>query len=101
MFGDNHDQEIDAFAKYNRLPDKPQEDNIHEPSDHDYHGHLEENDNSSSTARRQEFKLTISEYEEIAQRYEESNQLLDVIRDALESKENLKNMRERVERDCE
>ena len=27
MFGDTYNQDPDRFAKYNRLPDKPQEDN--------------------------------------------------------------------------
>ena len=47
------------------------------------------------------YKLTISEYEEIAQRHEESYKLLNVVQDAIDTPENLKALRERIERECE
>ena len=45
--------------------------------------------------------MTISEYEEIAQRLEQSMKQLDLVNDALNSKENLKNLRDRVYRECD
>jgi len=52
------------FSKYDRLPEVvPPNEALIEVSDPDYH-HLE--DGSSSTARRQDFKLTLCEYESIA-----------------------------------
>ena len=47
------------------------------------------------------YKVTISEYEEIAQRLEQSMKQLDLVNDALNSKENLKNLRDRVYRECD
>ena len=45
--------------------------------------------------------MTISEYEEIAQRLEQSLKQLDLVNDALQSKENLKNMKEKINRECD
>lgn len=101
MFGIENDQDPDRLAKYNRLPDKPNDENVLDRSDPEYQGQIEENDNSSSTVRRQEFKLTISDYEEIAQRYDESLKILSTVLDVLDTKENFKNMRERINRECE
>lgn len=47
------------------------------------------------------FKLTISEYDEIAQRLESSLKQLDLLKSALHSPENLEALRQRVERECE
>jgi len=47
------------------------------------------------------YKLSISEYEEIAQRLESSLKQLELIKDALSSPENFENMRTRVSRECE
>ena len=47
------------------------------------------------------FKLTISEYDEIAQRLEASLKQLDLLKTALHSPENLEALRERVERECD
>ena len=71
---------------------------MHVVSDHDYNG-LEEG--SISTARRQDFKLTLSEFENIAQRYETSIISIAQINDVLDSKENMKAIREKVNRDCD
>ena len=47
------------------------------------------------------YKLTISEYEEIAQRHEDSFKQMSLIQDAIDTPENLKALRERIERECE
>jgi len=47
------------------------------------------------------YKLSISEYEEIAQRLESSLKQLELIKDALSSPENFENLRTRVSRECE
>lgn len=86
MFGDD-DNDMDRLAKYNRLPDEPPKEIVHEMSDHEYKFGLEEG--SSSTARRQDFKLTLNDFEAIAQRYEATLKILPHINDALDTKENL------------
>ncbi len=96
---EQEDLENARFSKYDRLPDeKPANEALIEVSDPDFH-HLE--DGSSSTARRQDFKLTLCEYENIAQRLEISLKQLVQVSDMLETKENFKAMREKVNRDCE
>jgi hypothetical protein len=70
---------------------------VHEVSDNDYRVE----DPSSSTARRQEFKLTLCEFENIAQRYESSLPILLRVADVLDTKENFKAMREKVNHDSE
>jgi len=47
------------------------------------------------------YKLTISEYEEIAQRLESSLKQLSLLKDALHTPENFENLRTRVSRECE
>jgi len=47
------------------------------------------------------FKLTVSEYEEVAQRHEASLKLLSTVQNALESPANLAALSEQIERDCE
>ncbi len=47
------------------------------------------------------YKLTITEYDEIAQRLEESLKPLDLLKTMLESAENLDALREKVEHECE
>lgn len=47
------------------------------------------------------YKLSISEYEEIAQRLELSLKQLELLKDALHSPENFENLRTRVSRECE
>ena len=59
------------------------------------------NANSSDENAQPPFKLTISEYEEIASRHEKSLKQLVLVRSALETPKNLETMRERIERECE
>lgn len=47
------------------------------------------------------FKLSISEYDEIAQRLENSIKLLEIVRDALQSPDNLANLRQKIDIECE
>ena len=47
------------------------------------------------------FKLTISEYEEVAARHEASLKLLDLVKSAIDTPENTRAMSERIERECE
>jgi len=47
------------------------------------------------------YKLTITEYDEIAQRLEESLKPLDLLKTMLESAENLDALRKKVEHECE
>lgn len=95
------DEDIDnqRFAKYDRPPDdKPANENMLEVTDPDY---LPLEDGSSSTARRQGFKLTLCEYESIAQRLDTSLDQLRQVADVLDSKANFKALREKVNRDCD
>ncbi len=47
------------------------------------------------------FKLTISEYDEIAQRLEASLKQLDMLKMQLQQPDNLEALRQKVERECE
>lgn len=47
------------------------------------------------------FKLSISEYDEIAQRLENSIKQLEIVRDALQSPDNLANLRQKIDIECE
>ena len=47
------------------------------------------------------FKLSISEYDEIAQRLEGSIKQLEMVRDALQSPDNLANLRQKIDIECE
>ena len=87
------------YSKYDRPPEeKPANENVLDATDPDY---LPLEDGSSSTARRQEFKLTLCEYESIALRLETSLGQLRQVADVLDSKDNFKALREKVNRDCE
>lgn len=96
---DTEDIENHRFSKYDRLPEvAPANEAIIEVSDPEFN-HME--DGSSSTARRQDFKLTLCEYESIALRLEASLRLLIQVSNMLETKENFKAMREKVNCECE
>ena len=47
------------------------------------------------------FRLTISEYEEVAARHEASLKRLDLVRSALDTPENAKGLSNKIERECE
>ncbi len=55
----------------------------------------------SSQHSSQENLLTISEYEEISARLEDSHQLLDLVNACLSTPENYENMKQQVEQKCE
>jgi hypothetical protein len=95
IFGDNIDP--DKYSKYNRLLDDKPIENIHEVSDHEYR--IE--DGSSSTVRQRDFKLTLCEFENIAQRYDSSLPILQRVLETLDTKENMKVLRERVNQESE
>ena len=69
----------------------------HAPQQAPIQNHNESDDENAQLP----FKLTVSEYEEIAQRHESSLKQLELIKSALDTPENLKNLRGRVEQDCE
>ena len=60
-----------------------------------------ENDSNDSENELLPYKLTISEYEEIAQRHDDSLKQLVLVKDAVDTPENLKALRSRIERECE
>jgi hypothetical protein len=55
---------------------------------------------SQSSDHNNQVSLTIFEYEEIAQRLEESHKLLDLISDAISTVENLEILRPQIEQKC-
>lgn len=46
------------------------------------------------------FNLTVSEYKDVEQRLDDSMASLDLVRDALSTKSNLVNLKEKVEQTC-
>jgi len=60
------------------------------------HGHDSDDENNQPP-----FKLTISEYEEVAARLEASQKQLDLVQTALDTPENTRALSEQIERDCE
>ena len=68
---------------------------IDNPSGAGYQSSQTSNDNNN------QFALTISEYEEIASRLEDSQKLLELVNDTISTPENLENMRQIVEQKCD
>jgi hypothetical protein len=60
-----------------------------------------ESDEDSSSEQPPPFKLTISDYEEIAQRMESSLKQLQMVRDATSVSENLEPLREKIRQNCQ
>ena len=69
-------------------------------ADHRGHHDNEKIDSDEDNAQPP-FKLTISEYEEVAARHEASLKLLDLVKSAIDTPENIRAMSERIERECE
>ena len=66
-----------------------------------YNNDVDEQMIDTSDEPQPPFKLSISEYDEIAQRLEGSIKYLDMVRDALQSVENLTNLRQKIDQECE
>jgi hypothetical protein len=60
-----------------------------------------ESDEDSGSEQPPPFKLTISDYEEIAQRMESSLKQLQMVRDATSVSENLEPLREKIRQNCQ
>ena len=56
---------------------------------------------SQTTENGNHYMLSISEYEEIARRLEDSHKQLDLVLDAIATPENLENLRPKVEQKCD